>query len=103
MQVHTVFRNGESSNRLRQHAEEALEKLERVHDKHAEAFVTFSAEGLDRKVDVRVHVRGQDFVCSEHDANYETALDRCVSSLRRSLLKHKDQVRTHDAEREVWH
>ncbi len=103
MQVHTVFRTGEHSARLTEHAREALVKLERVHDDHAEAHVTFSAEGLERRVDVRVHTRGHDIKCSEANGTYEAALDKCVESIRRSLLRHKEQARTKDPEREVWH
>ena len=103
MQVHTVFRNGERSNRLRTFTEEALAKLDRVHDKHGDAHVTYCADGLEKRAEVRLHVRGQELVCSERAESYEAALDRCVESLRRSLLRHKDLARTHDPERDVWH
>lgn len=103
MEVHTVFRNGARSSRLRTYTEEALGKLDRVHDNHADAHVTFSADGLEKRAEVRLHVRGQQLVCSERAESYEVALDRCVESLRRSLLRHKDQVRTHNPEHEVWH
>ena len=103
MQTHVSFRNTEATQYFRTLVDDRLEKLSRFYDRIDSAQVTVVEEGLTRHVDVRLSVPGPDLVCSEKGTTHEEALDRCVESLRRSLVKRKEQQRSHDATREAWH
>lgn len=103
MQTNVIFRHTESSGRLRTLAETEVEKLRRVYAQIDGAQVTFSEDGLIRKVEARLNVPGHDPVCSAEGTSHEDALDHCVASLRRALVKRKEQEHDHNPARETWH
>lgn len=102
MQTHVTFRQIDPSDALREHAAAALGKLTRVYDRIEAAHVTLSGEGPQRKAEVRLVVPGPDVFCTEQRASTEAALDAVVESVRRALVRHKEQRRITDPERTVW-
>lgn len=102
MQTTVSFRGLDASDRLRTYATDALAKLDRVGDKVESAGVTFSADGVQHRAEVRLAVPGPDLFCSETRASPQEAVDACVESLRRSLVKQKETHRPRDAEKAVW-
>ncbi len=103
MQTHVTFRNLDSSDALRQQAESSLGKLGRVYTRIESAHVTLIGEGLERKAEIRLVVPGPDLFCSEQRPSAEAAIEACVESLRRLLVKHKEKHNTHVPDRTVWH
>lgn len=102
MQTTVNFRNLDASDRLRSHVADALGKLDRVGGQIESATVTLSADGAQHKADIRLAVPGPDLYCSECADSPQGAVDACVESLRRSLVRSKETVRPRDSAKEVW-
>lgn len=98
-----TVRHTDASEYHRRYAQDELERLQRFHKRIENARVILTEDGLEKKAEVTVSVPGQDFHAAEAAESIEVAVDRCVDRLRRSLLKHKDLVRSKDPQREVWH
>lgn len=103
MQTHVTFRHLDHSDALHAHTEAALDKLGRVYARIDTAHVTLSEDGLEKKVEIRLAIPGPDVFCSERGASHQEAVDACVESLKRVLVKQKEQRHAHDPERTVWH
>ncbi len=103
MQTQITVRHTDATTYHRQYAQEALDKLNQVHSRIQSARVVLTEEGLEKKAEVAISVRGQELFAEETGPALEAAVDRCVARLRRSLLKHKSAVRNTDPNREIWH
>ncbi len=102
MRVQFVTRNVTPSQSLRGHIERQLTRLTQVYSSITEATVTLTQDGLNQRTEINVHVSGKRFHCAESDELFESSVEKCVVSLRRSLLRYKDRKRTHDPEHHVW-
>ncbi len=103
MQTQITVRHTDASDYHRRYAQEQLEKLNQVHRRIEHVRVILTEEGIEKKAEMTVMVPGQEFHVAESAQSLEVAVDSCVDRIRRSLLKHKDTVRSKDPSREVWH
>lgn len=102
MQTTVNFRNQDASTHLRQYATDALGKLDRVGNQIETAVVTLTVDGTRHKADIRLSVPGPDLFCSESADTPQAAVDACVESLRRSLVRQKEIARPRDPAKEIW-
>ena len=103
MQTQIIVRHTDASEYHRRFAQEELDRLNRIHRRIENARVVLTEDGIEKKAELTLSVPGQDFHVAESAETIETAMHRCVDRIKRSLLKHKDTVRSKDPDREVWH
>ncbi|MCA0269547.1 MAG: HPF/RaiA family ribosome-associated protein [Bacteroidetes bacterium] len=104
MQTQVTYRHTDDVRpTVRSYAETELAKLTRFYDRISDAHVILSSEGDTKLVEVILHADGQRFTVRETGQHHGAALNRCVNTLRRTLLRHKDQRHAVDPAREVWH
>lgn len=74
-----------------------LDKIEKYYDKVVDADVYLKVENTSEKinkvVDVRVNVPGNDLAVSKQAKSFEEAVDMCCDALERLLVKHKEKSR----------
>ncbi len=103
MRVKFVTRNVTPSQSLREYTENQLARLTQIYPNISETVVTLSQERVTQRTEIDFRVGGKRFHCDESDELFEQSIESCVSSLRRSLIRHKDRKRTHDPAHHVWH
>jgi len=104
MQTQITYRHTDDVRpTVRTYAEAEIAKLTRYYDRITDAHVILSEEGLQKQVEVVLHADGQRFAVRDHGEHHGEALNRCLDTLRRNLIRHKDQQRGIDPAREVWH
>lgn len=72
-------------------------KLEHFFDRVIEARVALKLENAgqikDKVMEVRVKVPGDMIIVKETNKTFESALDDCVGTLKRQLIKYKERLR----------
>ncbi len=102
MQTQITVRHTDATTYHRVYAQEQLEKLSKVYSQIHDAHVVLSEEGLDKKAEMRLGVKGPDLFATETAPTHEAAIDKCIARLRRALVKHKDTVKSTDPERFIY-
>lgn len=88
---------------LRARADEICRRLGAQAHRPQEASVTFDVDGLERTVEIRLHVsRGDHFVATGLAKDHRSALDRAEEKVRRQMEKRhagprRDRAATEDA------
>jgi ribosomal subunit interface protein len=88
--MHTTItaRHCDIPDALRERALQVTERLGSLASRPLDAAVTFEADGLGRRVELRLHdSRGELFVAKGEAPDHRTALDRAEEKLRRQLEK----------------
>lgn len=80
---------------IRGHVESKLERITRHFDHVIDVKVILSVEKMRQRAEVTVHVSGKEIFVENEDENLYVAIDLMASKLDRSILKHKDKVRSH--------
>ena len=95
--VHAV--NFTIDGKLVDFIQERVDKLEKYYDKVVSAEVFLKAENISEKenknAELKIHVPGDDFIIKKQCKSFEEAVDQCVESAERMLLKRKEKIRTH--------
>jgi putative sigma-54 modulation protein len=81
-----------------------LAKLDRVNrhfDHVIDVNVALSVDKLRKKVEANVHVRGKDIHAEAIDPDMYAAIDMLADKLDRQVLKYKEKISAHRADRET--
>ena len=78
MRISVVFKNLESSTRIKTYLEENLSRLDRLLDQSAAAHVAVRAEKLRRIVDIHLAVGRLDIHASEENTELHAAIDLVI-------------------------
>ena len=81
-----------------------LAKLDRVNrhfDHVIDVSVVLSVDKLRKKVEANVHVRGKEIHAESVDADMYAAIDMLADKLDRQVLKYKEKISAHRADRET--
>jgi ribosome hibernation promoting factor len=81
-----------------------LAKLDRVNrhfDHVIDVNVVLSVDKLRKKVEANVHVRGKDIHAEAVDPDMYAAIDMLADKLDRQVLKYKEKISAHRADRET--
>ena len=81
-----------------------LAKLDRVNrhfDHVIDVNVVLSVDKLRKKVEANVHVRGKDLHAEAVDPDMYAAIDMLADKLDRQVLKYKEKLSAHRADRET--
>lgn len=88
MQTTITVRHCEITDALRERALAVSDRLATFAPRPLEAAVVFDEDGLQRVVELRLHVaRGEILVAKGEGGDHRTALDRAEDKLRRQLQK----------------
>ena len=96
MDTRITSRHFSASSRLREFAETRVAKLERFYDGITDARVILSkhnASSTNKAAEITLKVRRQSLTAQDKASTYEEAIDRCVSRLRRQILRYKGKQR----------
>lgn len=80
---------------LRDYVTAKLERVTGHFDQVIDVKVTLSVEKLKQKVDVTLHVPGNDIHAECSDENMYSAIDLLADKLDRQVLKHKEKMGDH--------
>ena len=90
MDTQITARHFHASSRLKEFVSTRVSKLERFYDGITDARVILSkSSGTGKAAEITLNVRRQSLRAQDEAHTYEEAIDRCVSRLRRQILKHK--------------
>ena len=104
MTTEVTFRHFESEPTLRDHAIEKIQKLTRYYDGITSAHVVLDVEQHDieqKIVEISLGVFKQTLTAKDVAETHELAINRCVSQLRRQIIRYKDRKRAVD--RDTYH
>ena len=99
MTTEVTFRHFESVPHLRDHALKSGRKLTRYYDGITTAHVVLDVETNDtekKSAEISLGVFRQTLTASYVGDSHEEALNRCVTQLKRQILRYKDRLRSVD-------
>lgn len=95
MKISFTFRHMDSTEELKTHAADKLEKLGRYEDRELALHVTFSLEKFHKTVELQAVGNGHTFVSHETREDMFEAIDLAVDKLDRQLSKDKSKRKHH--------
>ena len=100
MQTHFVFRHMESSDAMRNYAEERLGKIRKYFSDPLKTSCTFSVEKLHHIAQFDVTLRnGLQLHSSESTENMYSSIDLALAKMERQVRRYKDKIRSHQPSR----
>lgn len=99
MQTQITARHVDISDRVRQHAEQRAQKLERFYDGIVSAHIILgetNSPAQEKKAEINIDVYQKRLSAEDSASTYEQAINLCVDHLRRQLEKYKSQLRSTD-------
>ena len=91
-----TFRNMESTEALREHTEDELDKLHKYLIKqNASAHVIFKVEGVRHLAEITLTIRGGRYACSNTSDDMYASVDSAVKKLEKQLSKNKEKITGH--------
>lgn len=96
MQTQFTARHFDAKPGLKDYASARLSKLQRYYDGITDAHVILTANSTspaDKQAEITVGVYRQRLAAQHGGATFEQAIDDCVNSLRRQLMKYKSKLR----------
>jgi putative sigma-54 modulation protein len=96
MQTQFVFRHMDSSDALRNYAEERLTKIKRYFSDPLKVNCTFSVEKINHIAQFDVTLRnGLQLHSSETTENMYSSIDMALAKMERQVRRYKDRITTH--------
>ena len=77
---------------LRSYVQEKIGRVKRHFDHVIDAHVILTANKLNQKAEVTLHVPGKDLHCECEDGDLYAAIDVLADKLDRQILKYKDKL-----------
>lgn len=96
MDTRITARHFSASKQLKDFVNTRVGKLERFYDGITDARVILSkhnGSGGPKTAEITLNVRRNSLIAQEEAQSHEEAIDRCVSRLRRQILKYKGKRR----------
>ena len=97
MTTEVTFRHFDSVPSLRDHAIKRIQKLTRYYDGITSAHVVLDVEqhDIEQKIaEISLGVFRRTLTARDIAETHEQAINRCVSQLRRQIIRYKDQKRS---------
>ena len=82
---------------LRSYVQEKIGRVKRHFDHVIDAHVILTADKVNQKAEVTLHVPGKDLHCECEDGDLYAAIDVLADKLDRQVLKYKDKLQTRRA------
>lgn len=96
MHAQITARHFEADPMLRQHVSEQLSKLDRCYDGITGAHIILEhgkAPSSDKRAEITLSVYRQRLSACDTASSHEVAVSRCVSRLRKQILRYKSRLR----------
>ena len=97
MRIQITVRHFEARDSLKEYASAKLSKLKRFYDGITDAHVILTSNNTipaDKHSDVTIKVYRQRLAAQHAGTTFEEAIDQCVESLRRQLIRYKAKLRS---------
>jgi putative sigma-54 modulation protein len=94
VKVSVTFRHTESTDALKQYAEEKIHRLGKYFSQPLDAHVVLSVESKERQsAEVELHAHGTMIHAKEQTEDLYSAIDLVTDSLKRQVRKQKDKTK----------
>ena len=96
MQISLTFKNMDSSEALKSHIHEKFDRLDKMLDNPAEAYMVLSVEKLRNIVDINLRCDKLNIHAKEEaESNMYSAIDMLSDTVKLQIRKYKDKQRRH--------
>lgn len=93
MDITVTFRHVESTESLKEYAEEKLSKMEKYFDYPIEAHVVLAVEKFRRIADVNLNVNGTVIKAEEETEDMYSSIDQVMDKIEIQVKRHRDKIR----------
>ena len=94
-----TFRNMDSTDALKEHTVEKLEKIEKFLVKQtASAHVIFKVEGPRHEAEITLNIRGKRYVGADISNDMYTSIDGAIHRLEAQMSRTKERITHHRGE-----
>ena len=100
MNLHLTGHHLEITPPIRDYVASKLARVTHHFDHLIDVNVILTVEKLRHRIEANVRVRGKDIFCEHVDADMYAAIDGLVDKLDRTIIKHKEKIKTrrHDGD-----
>jgi len=99
MQIQLTGRHVEITDPIREYVNKKFEKLERHFDHITQVHAILDVQKERHIAEGKLNVTGGEIFAESHEENLYAAIDTLIDKLDRQLIKHKNKVQNHHAER----
>ena len=100
MNLHLTGHHVEITAAIRDYVTAKLERINRHFDHVIDVNVVLSVDKLRQKIEANVHVRGKEIHAEATEPDMYAAIDCLADKLNRQVLKYKEKMSEHRADRE---
>ena len=93
MDITVTFRHVESTESLKEYAEEKLSKIDKYFDYPIEAHIVLTAEKFRRMADVTLNVNGAVIKADEETEDMYSAIDQVMDKIEIQVKRYRDKIR----------
>ncbi len=93
MDITVTFRHVESTESLKEYAEEKLSKIDKYFDYPTEAHIVLTAEKFRRMADVTLNVNGAVIKAEEETEDMYSAIDQVMDKIEIQVKRYRDKIR----------
>lgn len=93
-----TFRNMETTDALREHALDKLEKLDKYLLRPATAHVIFNIEGVNHVAEITLNLKGKRYVGTGKSNDMYFSIDDAIDKIRKQVSRTKERVKGHKGE-----
>lgn len=91
MNISFSFKGLEHSSGLKDYATRRLAKLERLVSSNTQVEVFFIKEKNEKKTEIKLNHRGEDYFASEASDEFDRSIDFCVDKITKQIKKSKEK------------
>ena len=93
MDITVTFRHVESTESLKEYAEDKLSKIDKYFDYPIEAHIVLTAEKFRRMADVTLNVNGAVIKAEEETEDMYSAIDQVMDKIEIQVKRYRDKIR----------
>lgn len=93
MTTNFTFRNINSTDGIKEHAREKLQKLDKYLIKPDNIHVICSLDSIDQCAEITLFDNGHQYVCNEKSSDMYVSIDRAIEKLARQLRRQKEKLK----------
>ena len=93
MDITVTFRHVDSTESLKEYAEEKLSKIDKYFDYPIEAHIVLTAEKFRRMADVTLNVNGAVIKADEETEDMYSAIDQVMDKIEIQVKRYRDKIR----------
>ncbi|MBN2418366.1 MAG: ribosome-associated translation inhibitor RaiA [Deltaproteobacteria bacterium] len=93
MDITVTFRHVDSTESLKEYAEEKISKIDKYFDYPVEAHIVLTAEKFRRMADVTLNVNGAVIKAEEETEDMYSAIDQVMDKIEIQVKRYRDKIR----------